>query len=699
MKKTLLSSAILLGLIVSNTPFNAMANTLANTLANTQPNLNGTDVHAVAGHKGSQAQPLSFNHGKPSDNSQPDWLWVSEQQGLMLQRLSLAQAPLPAASLLVKGDFELLAFSSPYALTLDRKADRVRPIMLKEINGKPTTNILPLLPMGHFEINWICIQPRTQDGNIYAWFGGESGNSEQWLLGNAAHFSPKLMRSQSIPVNSTDCAIDGDTLYVSEPEAGVWQFDASPFADTSAKLIFPALDNQITGLNLLNAQLLLSDKNGKVMDEKGAQILSFSAPSTKTNDKTEVKAITKAQRLSLVINAGTSAQAKTATFAIYDDKNNRYLFTEHALPQALTQVSPQKLLATSLSSANTAADVQARPTTIAENIVEIPAWVESAPSDRPGDTMDDPAIWVHPTDPEKSLVLGTNKRWGLLSFNMRGEQVQALPSGRINNVDLRQRVKLGGKSRDIAVATQREHDSLAFYEIDAAGKITEYPNQATNMTDIYGMCLYQDEQTLYVFANEKSGRIAQYRVDWQQNAPSIKLVRDIHTPSQVEGCVVDEAQHALFIGEEDKGIWRFNAKADASTEGKLIIKAEGDLVADVEGVSLYQGATLKGKKQDLLVVSSQGNNSYLLYQASAPYTQVGRFRIGVNLNGMENGHETSIDGASETDGLAVTHLPVGHGVWQQGMLVVQDGHNHLPDANQAFKWLPWSCIVKQLDMQ
>lgn len=396
MKKTLLSYAVLLGLIASHTPLTAMANTIS------------AAVQTIAGHKGSQAQPLIFNQDKQSGNIQSHWLFASEQQGLMLQTVlvtemqqgmqtTAADAPLPAASLLVKGDFELLAFSDPYALTLDRKADRVRPIMLKEINGKPTTNVLPLLPMGHFEINWICIQPRTQDGNIYAWFGGESGNSEQWLLGNAEHFLPKLMRSQSIPVNSTDCAIDGDMLYVSEPEAGVWQFDASPFADTSAKLIFPAIDNQITGLNLLNGQLLLSDKNGKVMDDKGTEILSFSAPSSKNMDKTEAKAVTKAQRLSLTINASASAQAQSATFAIYDDKNDRYLFTEQALPQLL----PQKLLATSLPSAQNVGDEQAK----LEMIVEIPAWVESTPSDRPGDTMDDPAIWVHPTDPEKVWCL------------------------------------------------------------------------------------------------------------------------------------------------------------------------------------------------------------------------------------------------------------------------------------------------------
>ncbi|MFB2682193.1 phytase [Shewanella mangrovisoli] len=611
-------------------------------------------------HKGSQAQALLFTNDNNAIIPAVDWLWVSEKSGLMLQSIPTAdKTSLPAAKTLVKGEFELLAFSDPYALTLDRRADRIRPIMIKQIEGKVATNVLPLLPMASFEINWICIQPRPQDGNIYAWFGGEDGYSEQWLLGDAGHFMPKKLRSQAIPVNSTSCAIDGDKLLVSEPEAGVWQFDASPFADNSAKLVLAALNNDIAGMQVIDGKLLLSDKKGTLTLDQQA-IANYD--------------LGKVQGFSGYLN-GTSTN-KAIQFALYDDKTDQYLFSQAVLPIDRSQSNNEP----------------------SDDIIEIPAWVESAPSDRPGDTMDDPAIWVHPTEPEKSLVLGTNKRWGLLSFNMRGEQVQALPSGRINNVDLRQQVMLGGKKRDIAVATLRDNDSLAFYEIDAQGKLSEYPNQATNMVDIYGMCLYQDADTLYVFANEKSGRIAQYRVDWQVNGPSIKLVRDIHTPSQVEGCVVDEAQHALFIGEEDKGIWRFNAKANGGTQGELIIKAEGDLVPDVEGISLYQGANIHGKKQDLLVVSSQGDNSYLLYQAQPPYAQLGKFRIGVNLNGMENGRETSIDGSSETDGLAVTHLSVGTGAWQQGMLVVQDGHNHLPDNNQSFKWLPWRSIVEKLSL-
>ncbi|NMH64012.1 phytase [Shewanella salipaludis] len=628
-------------------------------------------VVAIDAHKGSQAQALTrpqeadaASHGGADNKMPARWLLASERLGLVLQAIPESGSSLPGARVLVEGEFSLLAFAAPYALTLDKQADRIRPIYLRDQDGTVTSNLLPLLPMLAFEINWICIQPRRQDGYFYAWFGSETGQSEQWLLGDATHLSPRLMRRQAIPVDSSDCAIDGDNLYVSEPNAGVWQYDASPFANNGAKLVLPAIDNRITGLAVVNGELITSDKQANIGRLEARRSLNTSLQAGK------------AEHLSISVS-GAKHGEHTLGLMVFDDKSDRYLFRRQGMPES---------------------DVKPRDT-----ITEIPAWVESAPADRPGDTMDDPAIWVHPSVPEKSLILGTNKQWGLLSFNMQGKQMQALASGRINNIDLRQQVRLGGKLRDIAVATQRERNSLAFYEIDAlgdsAGKISEFPNQATDLVDIYGLCLYRGADALYVFANEKSGRIAQYRVGWQDQAPNITLVRNISAPSQVEGCVVDESQRALFIGEEDKGIWRFDAEATGSARGELVIKAGGDLVPDVEGISLYPGARIKGQAQDLLVVSSQGNNSYLLYQSTPPYTQVGRFRIGINPHGLSpDAGNNGIDGSAETDGLAVTHLPVGSGPWQQGMLVVQDGYNYMPDANQSFKWLPWSSIGEQLSL-
>ena len=54
-------------------------------------------------------------------------------------------------------------------------------------------------------------------------------------------------------------------------------------------------------------------------------------------------------------------------------------------------------------------------------------------------TADDPAIWVHPTNPALSVVIGTNKRTegGLHVFDLNGVQLQFVSGGKHNNVDLR----------------------------------------------------------------------------------------------------------------------------------------------------------------------------------------------------------------------------------------------------------------------
>ena len=59
-----------------------------------------------------------------------------------------------------------------------------------------------------------------------------------------------------------------------------------------------------------------------------------------------------------------------------------------------------------------------------DNVVATPvaASVETAPMTGQGDAADDPAVWVHPTDASRSLILGTNKDIGVYVYGLDGAE-------------------------------------------------------------------------------------------------------------------------------------------------------------------------------------------------------------------------------------------------------------------------------------
>lgn len=317
---------------------------------------------------------------------------------------------------------------------------------------------------------------------------------------------------------------------------------------------------------------------------------------------------------------------------------------------------------------------------------------QTAPVARFGDAADDPAIWVHPSDARLSRILGTNKKQGLLVYNLQGEERQLLEVGRINNVDLRQGLQVApGQPMDLAVATQRDENALVLFGIDGQGQVSELARLPTDLKDIYGLCVGRSaEGELDAYPNDKDGRVQQIRITrsadgrWQT-----RLLRQFQLASQPEGCVVDEANGRLFVGEEKRGIWQIDvgSKAGMAPKPQLIMPVGGALVADVEGLAIYRA---RPGDAGYLLVSSQGNHSYLVLDAQPPYALRGGFRIGINA-------ELGIDGASETDGLEVSAANFG-GVYGQGLIVVQDGHKRLPDGPQNFKLLPWSEVARALKL-
>lgn len=293
------------------------------------------------------------------------------------------------------------------------------------------------------------------------------------------------------------------------------------------------------------------------------------------------------------------------------------------------------------------------------------------------DAADDPAIWRDPRNPEKSLVVGTDKKAGLHVYRLSGESVHFTPAGRVNNVDL---VDLGARGV-VVVASDRNDPARALlkvYRLDTRRGALQPLGQAEGGAgEAYGVCLAVIDRQVHAFSVLKDGQVVQVRLDLGRDKASGTVVRKLGVPSQAEGCVVDNRSATLYVGEEKAGVWVFDARPDAPAEGRLAIRADGvQLVPDVEGLALAP----EGRTGGWLVVSSQGDNAYALFRLPE-LLPAGRFRI----SGGELGS------TEETDGIALALGRFGR-AYPEGLFVAQDGNN-APDA-QNFKLASWAEILK-----
>jgi 3-phytase len=323
-------------------------------------------------------------------------------------------------------------------------------------------------------------------------------------------------------------------------------------------------------------------------------------------------------------------------------------------------------------------------------VVSVPARIETPPVGTGDDAADDPAIWVNQTDPGASRVLGTDKQAGIYVYDLSGVVKQFLPVGRMNNVDLRQGVMTAAGLRDLAVASNRTTNTVGVFSIDGTGQValaSSYPAGE----EPYGICAAdgrsQGGDGLVVAVTYKTGAVVLTRIE-ETGSTGPRQTATITLSSQVEGCVFDEAQNALFIGEEDVGLWRVDFTGTTPGTPVLIDRAGSGtgLVADVEGVGLWAGPDGSG----YLVVSSQLANRYMVYERASPNRLVGAFGIGAGVG---------VDGVTHTDGLDVTSAALGP-AFPDGLMVVQDDRNDAPDQRrplaQNFKLVDWRDVAAVL---
>jgi len=287
---------------------------------------------------------------------------------------------------------------------------------------------------------------------------------------------------------------------------------------------------------------------------------------------------------------------------------------------------------------------------------------------------DDPAIWVNPIDPSKSLVIGTDKdtNGGLYVFDLKGKIIQSKTVKglkRPNNVDIAYGLILGGKKTDIAVTTERYTHKLRIYAlpdmkpVDNGGIPVFVGETGAEFQDLMGIAMYTDPSgKVYAVVGRKSGPkeggyLWQYLLS-DDGTGKIKadLVRKFGSYSgkkEIEAIAVDNELGFIYYCDEQFGVRKYYADP-AKGNQELALFGQGDFAVDNEGIAIYK---TKGNKGYILV-SDQGARQLKVYSRTGKA-------------GASNQHPllTTIKyTANQTDGIDVVSVPLNSD-FKHGLLV------------------------------
>lgn len=319
---------------------------------------------------------------------------------------------------------------------------------------------------------------------------------------------------------------------------------------------------------------------------------------------------------------------------------------------------------------------------------------ETEPANSWGDNADDVAIWVDENRRQNSLIIGTQKKEGLAVYDLEGKLLQFIEDGKFNNVDIRYNFALNNKLVDIVAASNRTNNSIALYGVDKNKRRLFNIAARTihsRLKMVYGLCMYHNEldNTYYVFVTSKNGEIEEWQLIPENGRVDAKFIKSFHLSSQLEGCVADDEQGVLFVGEEDVGVWKFLLDKDDTRSNPILVDSvgsQGNLTAEVEGLALYIASNGEG----YLIVSSQGASRFDIYNRKPPHSFVGSFKIVDN-------EDLNIDKVTGTDGIDVINLRLNDN-YKYGLFIAQDDKNRRPRAHQNFKFVPWENIAKPLNL-
>jgi len=307
---------------------------------------------------------------------------------------------------------------------------------------------------------------------------------------------------------------------------------------------------------------------------------------------------------------------------------------------------------------------------------EVTANVETEPVFAGDDAADDMCVLENFNNPESSLIISSDKKYGIIVYDLEGVKLYDYEVGRINNVDILPSRSFQNKY--IVAGTNRTYNSIDIYLFNSKGELENLilRKEIPSLKDVYGVTFYRDDFNTYLFISDKKGNVEQWSYNNDEVNSEIKFVRKLKFSSLVEGLVADESKGKIYIGQERKGIWELNAFPSFDSQKKLIFKKSKNFKPDFEGLALKDD----GNGEGYLIASVQGSNGYLIIDRKSLDAKM-FFRI---IDGDK------IDGTTETDGIDVTSIKTSK--FPKGFFIAQDDDND--GLNQNFKLVDWNKILK-----
>ncbi|CAM4885197.1 unnamed protein product [Rotaria socialis] len=256
---------------------------------------------------------------------------------------------------------------------------------------------------------------------------------------------------------------------------------------------------------------------------------------------------------------------------------------------------------------------------------------------------DDPAIWIHPNQPELSLIIGTDKKTGtggLYVFNLDGKIIQHIDNiDRPNNVDVEYGFKINETYFiDLVVFTERLQSRLRIFSINInIRQLYEITGRNTNVfidsigkaAAPMGLALYKrpSDKKFYAIVSRKSGPnynyLGQYELIWNQGLVDLKFIRYFGDcrGREIESIVVDDQLGHVYYCDGSYGIRKYNVDPSTNqTEQIGFINTTNLWQGDSEGLAIYTTSDRNGylittdqisRGTIFHIFERQGTNSYI----------------------------------------------------------------------------------------